>query len=79
MAVLRCRILKRAITAASSNERRLLVAPDALMLFCRYGRNPLLLRLTLRERGKMPLESPVLSTQFSNRAMTKSQTEALLV
>jgi hypothetical protein len=47
--------------------------------FLPMRRNPLLLRLTLRERGKMPLESPVLSMSFSNRAMTKSQADALLV
>jgi hypothetical protein len=32
--------------------------------FLPMRRNPLLLRLTLRERGKMPLESPVLSMSF---------------
>jgi hypothetical protein len=46
--------------------------------FCRCDRNPLLLRLTLGERGKVPLKHPVLSALFSNRAMTKPHTVASL-
>jgi hypothetical protein len=53
-------------------------AKYALMLFCRCDRNPLLLRLTLGERGKVPLKHPVLSALFSNRAMTKPHTVASL-
>jgi hypothetical protein len=43
-------LFTQAIIAASSNECRLGRATDALMLFCRSGRNPFSLRLTRRKQ-----------------------------